>query len=129
MENVKPTTTSNKVPELISQGAYGCVYIPEYTCKGEIGSKEYVTKIQKNDSNSIKETEIGKKIIEIEHYDLYFSPVIQSCLLSLMKLIDHKNIDLNQIAECDIIGNEIKQNKFQQYHKQLRSQIDYKRIV
>lgn len=110
MEDSIPKDIKNE-PELISQGSYGCIYEPGMTCQGKVGSKKYVTKIQQNNDKSKKEMETGKIIKEIKHYEWYFSPVIESCEISLKKMIQHKNIDLNEIAECEVIGKEIKKDE------------------
>ena len=46
---------------LLNQGAYGCIYYPGFTCKGNISKeKKYVKKLEIKDQNSVNEKEIRK---------------------------------------------------------------------
>lgn len=93
---------------LLSEGAYGCIFKPGYTCQGKSEKKKYITKIQKKGPNSENELEIGKKIKKIKNYDLYFSPILKNCNLSMTNLLNQK-----EIKQCDIIKEELKKNKNQ----------------
>jgi tRNA A-37 threonylcarbamoyl transferase component Bud32 len=103
MEDIE---TNEKEPTFVSQGSYGCIYEPGYTCKGMKESKRYVTKIQKTSKNTDKEIKMGEKIMEIKQYDLYFAPIYKSCDISLIKMI--KNTDRNEIEKCEVITNSLK---------------------
>lgn len=91
---------------LLSEGAYGCIFKPGYTCQGKTEKKKYITKIQKKGPNSENELEIGKKIKKIKNYDLYFSPILKNCNLSMTNLLNQK-----EIKQCDLVKQEIKQQK------------------
>ena len=93
---------------LLSEGAYGCIFKPGYTCQGKQEKKKYITKIQKKGPNSENELEIGKKIKKIKNYDLYFSPILKNCNLSMTNLLNQK-----EIKQCDLIKQEIKQQNHQ----------------
>ena len=71
--------------DLISQGSYGCIFRPGFTCKGSPTKKGYITKIQKIASTSKKETKLGKKIKKIDNYKDYFAPILKTCEVSLAK--------------------------------------------
>lgn len=93
---------------LLSEGAYGCIFKPGYTCQGKTEKKKYITKIQKKSPNSENELEIGKKIKKIKNYDLYFSPILKNCNLSMSNILNQK-----EIKQCDLIKQEIKQQNQQ----------------
>ena len=65
--------------ELINQGSYGCIYKPGLKCNVEKeGKKEgELTKLQILNEFSIKEMEIGKKIMESYPKD-YMEQIIES---------------------------------------------------
>ena len=55
--------------KLIGQGVYGCVYYPNYTCKGKVKKDKYVSKLVRNGKNYVNyEYEIGKIIKKINNY-------------------------------------------------------------
>ena len=87
---------------LLSEGAYGCIFKPGYTCQGKIEKKNYITKIQKKGPNSENELEIGKKIRKIKNFELYFSPILKNCNLSMTNLINNHK----ETKECSIIEQE-----------------------
>ena len=93
---------------LLSEGAYGCIFKPGYTCQGKTEKKKYITKIQKKGLNSDTELEIGKKIKKIKNYDLFFSPILSNCKISMTNLLNQK-----EIKQCDIIKEELKKNNTQ----------------
>lgn len=90
--------------ELINQGSYGCIYKPGLKCnieKGEKGEEE-ITKLQILNEFSLKEMEIGKKIIEKypNDYMEHFSPIIESCVDIELKSID------KEIKKCEALRGE-----------------------
>lgn len=88
--------------ELINQGSYGCIYHPGLTCKGTLGNTRFITKIQKRRDNSDKETQIGKKIKKIKHYQNYFAPVLNSCPINI------STIDNKELKKCEFVANKPK---------------------
>ena len=93
--------------ELINQGSYGCIYKPGLKCNVEKEGKREgeLTKLQILNEFSIKEMEIGKKIMESypKDYMEHFSPIIESCVD-----IDVKEIG-NEIKKCNALkGDEEK---------------------
>jgi serine/threonine protein kinase len=95
-----PTTSQPQTPILLSQGTYGCVYYPGFTCKGKIQKTKYVTKLQKNNETLQNEMEIGKKIQKIKNYKNYFAPILKQCPVYLTTLQKKYSQPLNQ---CKII--------------------------
>ena len=87
---------------LLSQGSYGCIFQPNLSCKGNIGSSSFITKIQKEKSSSNRETTIGKKIQNIKHYSHYFAPILNTCTISL------GTVENDEIKKCDFINNTSK---------------------
>ena len=105
-----PEQTKNKPKNtLLSEGAYGCIFKPGYTCQGKTEKKKYITKIQKKGPNSENELEIGKKIKKIKNYDLYFSPILKNCNLSMTNLLQNQK----EIKQCELVKQEIEQQKQQ----------------
>jgi serine/threonine protein kinase len=72
--------------KLVNQGAYGCIYYPEISCDGKVGSPNYVSKIQINTQNVQNESELGKRISTIHNYEYRFCPIISSCPANINKL-------------------------------------------
>lgn len=92
---------SNIETNLISQGSYGCIFRPGFTCKGKpISNKKYITKIQKRADTSKKETKIGKLIKNIENYEDYFAPILKSCEISLARM------EQDKVKRCDFIDED-----------------------
>lgn len=89
---------SNQI-KVISQGAYGCIVSPNIDCNGKIGSRKYVTKIQRKAETSKREVEISAIVRTIPHFEQYFAPVLENCSISLGK------IDPNEIKKCKFITN------------------------
>lgn len=102
---------------LLSEGAYGCIFKPGYTCQGKTEKKKYITKIQKKSPNSENELEIGKKIKKIKNYDLYFSPILKNCNLSMTNLLQNQK----EIKQCDLVKQEIEQQKQSQQNPEFQS--------
>ena len=87
--------------KLLSQGGFGCIYYPGIKCNGKPQTnKNVVSKLQKNDETSANEINIGKIIMSIRNYELYFLPVVSSCQVNI------KSIDSKLLKECDIIKKE-----------------------
>jgi len=86
--------------DLISQGSYGCIFRPGFTCKGSPTKKGYITKIQKIASTSKKETKLGKKIKKIDNYKDYFAPILTTCEVSLAKMEEDK------LKKCEFINED-----------------------
>ena len=86
--------------KLLSQGGYGCVYRPEIKCSGKTGSKNRVSKLQKQNYASNNEINISKLIKTIKHYDRYFLPVLGSCAVKL------SNIDDEILKPCEVINQK-----------------------
>ena len=95
---------------LLNQGAYGCIYYPGFTCKGNISKeKKYVTKLEIKDNNSANEIEISNIIKKIKNYQKLFGPIIKSCDIKL-NTFNNKSTNL---SECDVVNNyEFIQNDF-----------------
>ena len=86
---------------LISQGAYGCIYYPEKTCKGNDKSdKKYVSKLQKDNHTLRNEVHIGKIVKRIPSYEKYFS-IIEDVQC---KQINFENIDKNN--DCNVLKKQ-----------------------
>ena len=87
--------------KLLSQGGFGCVYYPGIKCNGKAETnKKVVTKLQKNDESAENEIELGRLVMEINNYQLYFLPVVSSCPVSL------RTIAPKLLTECASIPEE-----------------------
>ena len=86
-------------PRLISEGTYGCIFNPGFTCNynSSIGSKrkehpldkKFATKVHSNVNSSIVRNEIliSAKIRDhIPNFDTFFSPVLDTCKVHLAKV-------------------------------------------
>ena len=93
--NIQP-----KELKLVNSGAFGCIYSPNLTCKGAIGSANYITKIQKSKRSIIHELRISERIRKIAGYAKYFAPVLSSCNVRIAK--DR----LNDLRKCEVFENE-----------------------
>ena len=95
---------------LLNQGAYGCIYYPGFTCKGNISKeKKYVTKLEIKDKNSVNEIEISNIIKKIKNYQKLFGPIVKSCDIKL-NAFNNKSTNL---SDCDVVNNyEFIQNDF-----------------
>ena len=71
--------------KLINSGAFGCIYKPELTCSGNIGSTKYITKIQKNKRTIKNELRISEKVRRISGYARFFAPVLKYCNVKIKK--------------------------------------------
>ena len=89
---------------IIGQGTYGCVYSPNIECETQkLGSKKFLSKIQRKDRTSKNEIIIGKKIVNnVKKTILYnrFAPILESCPVNIGKLEEDK------ITSCKMIVQE-----------------------
>lgn len=86
--------------KLINSGAFGCIYRPNMTCKGKVGSMKYITKIQKSERSIIHELRISKKIRNIVGYVRFFAPVLKSCEVKIAK--DR----VKDLKKCEVFEND-----------------------
>lgn len=87
--------------KLLNQGAYGCVYYPGFTCKGNLErEKKFVTKIEIYDKTSKNELDISKTVRSIKNYSKFFSPVLKHCVTKLKKIEKFKN----SLDECEAVN-------------------------
>ncbi len=86
---------------LIGQGAYGCVYKKNLTCSNnhpkKKNTKEYLTKVHMKKDNAKSEVEVSALIKQINNFDRYFSPVLESCSANLAE------INKTDIEKCNFI--------------------------
>ena len=88
--------------QLLNQGAYGCIYYPGFTCKGNTSnSKKYITKLELKDRTTINEIDISKIIKKIKNSAKYFSTIEKHCEIKL-NTFKKKNTSL---SECDVVNN------------------------
>lgn len=88
--------------QLLNQGAYGCIYYPGFTCKGNTSkSKKYITKLELKDKTTINEIDISKIIKKIKNSAKYFSTIEKHCEIKL-NTFKKKNASL---SECDVVNN------------------------
>ena len=89
---------------IIGQGTYGCVYSPNIECETQkLGSKKFLSKIQRKDKTSKNEVAIGKKIINnVKKTILHnrFAPILESCPVNIGKL------EQDKITSCKMIVQE-----------------------
>ena len=86
--------------KLINSGAFGCIYSPNLTCKGNVGSVKYITKIQKSERSIMHELRISKKIRNIGGYVRFFAPVLKSCEVKITK--DR----VKDLKKCEVFEND-----------------------
>jgi len=88
--------------KLLSQGGYGCVYYPGLFCDGKaLDNDKLVTKLQIDAEWTDREIFIGSLVVKMNNFNLYFSPVIESCDLNIKKINDPNILD-----KCEIIKPE-----------------------
>lgn len=85
LEELEQEGGAKKELKLINSGAFGCIYSPNLTCKGNVGSTKYITKIQKSERSIIHELRISNKIRDISGYARFFAPVLKSCEVKIAK--------------------------------------------
>ena len=87
--------------KLLNQGAYGCVYYPGFTCKGNIEkSKKFVTKIEIFDKTSKNELDISSTVRTIKNYTKFFSPVIKHCISRFKQVNKYRD----KLEECEAVN-------------------------
>lgn len=86
--------------KLVNSGAFGCIYSPTLTCKGDVGSAKYITKIQKNERSIMNELHISEKIRNISGYARFFSPVLKSCEVKI------KKDRVRDLKKCEVFKKE-----------------------
>jgi len=84
--------------KLLGAGAYSCIFKIEEAIPS--AEPEFITKIQRKKSVSDNETDIGKKIMKIKHYDDYFAPVIKSEKISMASIND------DEIEQCEFLHED-----------------------
>lgn len=92
--------TQCKELRLINSGAFGCIYRPNLTCKGNVGSMKYLTKIQKSKRTIIHELRISEKVRKINGYARFFAPVLKHCPVRIAK------DQIPNIKKCEVFKNE-----------------------
>jgi hypothetical protein len=88
--------------DLLSSGAYGCVFYPSYSCSGKPKYKKtLVSKLTKN--NIVTETEYSTSQIvkTIPNYKEHFIVVESQCSISKRKLEDS-----SMVNSCDIVKKD-----------------------
>jgi len=98
-ENMENMIGEQNGGNVLSEGAYGCVFMPRVGCDGkQTDDKKYISKIQVYDETANNEIEISKKVNNnIDTVKMMFAPVEETC-----------NIDINKIEdgtkeECNIL--------------------------
>lgn len=101
MMNMKWRAVNQKKEfKLINNGAVGCIFRPNLTCSGNLGSLKYITKIQKNKRTIKHELRISDKVKKIRGYTRFFAPVLKYCPVHIKKDI------ANNLKKCEIFENE-----------------------
>ena len=86
--------------KLINSGAFGCIFKPEYTCSGKIGSEKYITKIQKNKRTIANELRVSEKVRKIKGYARFFAPVLKYCDVKI------KKDRVKDMKKCEVFEDE-----------------------
>jgi serine/threonine protein kinase len=93
---------NNKI-KYLTQGSYGCVYHPGFTCNGKLQSQKYITKIEIKEDSAVKEFEIGEYLRKkMRLFRTMFSPILSYCPISVSK------INQNVIKQCDLFTKKNK---------------------
>ena len=94
---VNPYFLKNEI-KLINQGTFGCIYRPYAQCSDKpIKNKnKYISKIQKPETYSKQEEDIGKIIQTIPGYNDYYAPIIETCQVNIGILKDE------EIEKCKV---------------------------
>jgi len=93
---------NNKSIKFLNKGTFGCVYHPNIPCDKKHTGSKYVSKIQLNTSILENEINIGNVIKNEKNYDLYFSPIVNSCPINVAK------VNKDEIKKCDLLKYKIK---------------------
>ena len=85
--------------ELVSQGAYGCLYHPGMECSGKpMNDLRYATKLVVQDEVAENEVTVGNIVKGIVNYGVNFVPVIDTCVVNLEKVKNKRALN-----KCDIV--------------------------
>ena len=104
--NKEGISNAKKEFSLLAQGTFGCVYHPGMTCDHKPLDEKYVTKIHSSEEKTaINEIAVSKKVQTIPNYELYFSPVLQSCEVNLAK------VDREEVEKCNFIKDDLNHKK------------------
>jgi serine/threonine protein kinase len=96
--------------KLLSQGGYGCIYYPGIKCDGKPqNNKKVVSKLQIKNDVSENEIKIGKLIMTIPNYILFFYPVISNCPVNI------RSIDSKVLLECNSLYSQDNNNNKDKY--------------
>jgi hypothetical protein len=103
--NQKKNQTQNEKPIKnikLSEGTYGCIFRPGYQCNGKPNtSNKFITKIQRSQETSSRESEISELIRKIDHNVDFFSPIVEKpCLINLAKIEDE------EIKKCSFLNGQ-----------------------
>lgn len=85
---------------LTNQGSYGCIYHPSISCKSKTTNPKYITKVQRDRTNSEREERIGKEIKRIPNYRQFFGPIESSCDISI------SNIQETELEKCEFMKED-----------------------
>ena len=101
---------NNRDIQLITQGAYGCIFKPGMNCKGGMEEEGYITKIQFDKETSKNEEDIGDHLLNnnVSSLDFHrrFAPILDSCPIIV------GDIKKDFIEKCDFIRNNSFQDVF-----------------
>jgi serine/threonine protein kinase len=86
--------------KLLNSGAFGCIYRPSLTCKGNVGSVKYITKIQKSKRAIGNEIFISERVRNINGYTRFFAPILKYCNVRIAK--DH----VDDLKQCEVFKDE-----------------------
>ena len=112
---------------MISEGGYGCIFLPYVTCKGKTTKNfNYISKIEEKNFSSENEINIGKIIKNIPRFYYYFVPAIYHCDINVSEF---KNTDIDK---CRLFKRSKEKTPFIMlkmpfigYKKQIISYSDY----
>jgi len=102
-ENKNQNQTQKPIKNIkLSEGTYGCIFRPGYQCNGKPNtSNKFITKIQRRQETSSRESEISEIIKKIDHYGDFFSPIVEKpCLINLAKIEDE------EIKKCSFLSGQ-----------------------
>ena len=95
-------------PELVNQGAYGCLYYPGMHCNGT-PIEDYATKLVVQDEVAANEVAVGNAVKNIVNYSVNFVPVTGTCVVNLGKV---RRNNPHEMDKCDVIADSAKKTKF-----------------
>ena len=104
---------------LISEGGYGCIFLPYITCKGKpTNNFNYISKIEEKNFSSENEINIGKIIKKIPRFYYYFVPAIYHCDINVSEF---KNTEINK---CRLLKNSKEKTPFILYRESKKKSWD-----